>query len=135
MALPPLGGVLSSIRAAYRQLQFRRQVDLTVEFDPQRVVSRTGSALSGTKTHTADFYVIRIANKSPTRTAVIRRVWFETTPRVTVVDAEFEVDPERSWKKDVRVSTVPGELEKVLLLARCRLSPDDKVIKSRPATA
>jgi hypothetical protein len=79
--------------------------------------------------------VIRIANKSPTRTAVIRGVWFETTPKVTVADAEFEVDPERSWKKDAKASTIPGELEQVLLLARCRLSPDDKVIKSRPAKA
>jgi hypothetical protein len=98
-----------------------------------KVVLRTGSALTGTKTHRADFYVARIIDRSPKRGLVVRRVWFDTTPATEVTAKEFTIDPDRSWTKDVRASSVPGDPVAVLRLGCCALGPDDRVVESRPA--
>jgi hypothetical protein len=131
--VPIFGPEWASAKAAYRQFEFRRQVDFTVRHEVGRVVSRTGSALTGTKTYRHDIYVVRITNKSPKRGLVVRRVWFETTPATEVTAKEFKIEPDESWTKDVPVSSVPGDPPAVLRLGRCALGPDDKVAESHPA--
>jgi hypothetical protein len=66
------GAVWSSIRAAARQLNFRRQVRLTVEH--KRIVPmRTSSPAFGTHTYEKDVYIVTVTNKSPTRNIVVNR--------------------------------------------------------------
>jgi hypothetical protein len=130
-----LGAIFASLRAGYRQLEFRRQVKLTVEHERNRVVMRTASALVGSRTDRRDFYVVTVTNMSPRREIVVRRVWFATTPEQEVnrADRPVRIRPEDFWRKDVPADTVPGEPEEVLLLARCQLAPDDRIIESSPA--
>ena len=128
------GAVWGSIRALGRQLEGRRQVKLTVEHT-RSVVSRTWSEFTGTQTHMKNVYIVTVANKSPKRDLVVKRVWFATTPEVEIPspDLPVRIEPEESWSRDVPADTVPGEPEEVQRLARCQLGPDDKIIKSRPA--
>ena len=56
------GWVWGSVKAAYRQVQFRRQVELTVEHK-RLVASRTSSPASGTSTtHMKDVYIVTVTN-------------------------------------------------------------------------
>jgi len=128
-----LGAVSSSIRAVYRQVEFRRQVKLTVEH--KRVVAhRTLSASAGTQTRMMDVYVVTATNMSPRREIVVRRAWFDTTPNVEIQsrDLPARIKPEDSWSREVAAHNVPGTPAEALLLARCQLAPDDKTIHSRP---
>ena len=82
-----------------------------------------------------DVYVVTITNKSPRRDIVVKRVWFDTTPNVEIRSPELPVriSPEDPWSREVPAHTVPGKHAEVECLGRCQLSPDDKIIHSRPA--
>lgn len=127
------GAVWSSILALRRQLEFRRQIKLTVEHK-RDLAMRTSSAFVGTHTHLKDVYIVTVTNKSPKRDLVVKRVWFATTPEVEIPSPELPVriKPEDSWSREVRTHTVPGTPAEVQRLARCQLAVDDKIIKSRP---
>ena len=127
-----LGAVLTPIKAAYRQVEFRRQVKLTVEHKNVGG-TRTWSAFTGSRSYMKDVYVI--TNKSPKRDLVVNRVWLDTTPTVEIRSPELPVRiaPEDRWSREVPAHTVPGTHAEVERLGRCQLSPDDKIIKSRQA--
>ncbi len=129
-----LGSILTSVRAAYRQVEFRRQIELTVEHK-HVAASRTSSAFAGTQTHAKDVYIVTVTNKSPTRDIVVKRVWFDTTPNVDVrsPDLPVRIPTEESWSREVPAHTVPGTPAEVQRLGRCQLSPDDKIIESSSA--
>jgi hypothetical protein len=78
---------------------------------------------------------VTVTNKSATRDIVVKRVWFDTTPKVEVRSPELpvRVPPEESWGREEPARTVPGTPAEVQLLGRCQLSPDNKIIESRPA--
>jgi hypothetical protein len=114
-------------------VQFRRQVELTVRHERKQVLAT--SSPTGTQRHYADVYVVTVVNKSPKRDVVVTRVWFETVPPVEIATASqlpIHLKPEVPWRKEVRAPS-PDEPDAVSHLARCQLSPDDKIIKSRPA--
>ena len=125
-----LGAVLASVRAAYRQGQFPRQVALTAEYE-RVVTSRRSSEFIGTHTHVNDVYIVTVTNESPTREIVVTRVWFDTAPSVDISspDLPVRISPEESWASEVPAHTVPGRPADVLRLARCQLSPDNKIIQ------
>jgi hypothetical protein len=81
-----------------------------------------------------DSYFITITNASRDRDIVVTHVWIETEPPVHVDDAALPLRLKHSaaWETSVPVQDVPAEPNAVPWLARCVLSPDDKVIKSRP---
>ena len=126
------GAIWTPIRAAIRQIDFRRQVELTVEHK-RLVAFRALSSFTGTRRHMMDVYVVTVTNKSPKRDIVVNRVWFDTTPNVEIQsrDLPVRIEPEASWSRDVRVGSVPGTPAEVQRLGRCELSPDDKIIESR----
>ena len=102
----------------------------------RRRVGGTASAFSDTRRYHDDFYVVTVTNRSSTRDIVVTRVWLDTVPPVDVATASqlpLQIKPEIPWTKDVRASTVPGEPDAVMRLGRCQLSPDNKIIESRPA--
>ncbi|HET9736841.1 MAG TPA: hypothetical protein VFP78_01875 [Solirubrobacteraceae bacterium] len=81
-----------------------------------------------------DEYFVTVTNASRDRDIVVTHVWFDTEPRVDLLDPELPVRLKYSepWETSVPVEKVPADPEQVPWLARCLLSPDDKVIKSRP---
>ena len=107
MDIPIIRHLWAAAKSAYRQYEFRRQVEFTVGHEVNRVVSRTSSSFTGT-TNRADFYVLRITNKSPSRDLVVRRVWLETTPVADVTAKEFKIDPDHSSTQSVERRACPG---------------------------
>lgn len=81
-----------------------------------------------------DEYFITITNASRDRDIVVTHVWIESDPPVHVHDPDLPVRLRYSapWETSVLAEDVPAAPEEVPWLARCQLSPDDKVIKSRP---
>lgn len=77
---------------------------------------------------------ITVTNASRDRDIVVTHVWLETVPPVHVIDADLSRRLRHSdvWETMVPVSKVPAGATDVEWLARCMISPDDKVIKSRP---
>jgi hypothetical protein len=80
-------------------------------------------------------YYVNVTNASHDRDITVTHIWFDTTPPVHVADSAL---PKRlrysePWETAIPISKVPAEPDKALWLARCRLSPDGKVVKSRPA--
>ncbi|MHB8643893.1 MAG: hypothetical protein ACYDA3_13515 [Gaiellaceae bacterium] len=78
-------------------------------------------------------YFVNVTNRSPQREVVVTHVWFDSDPPVQVLTKPLPVRlrPDDPWETFAEVGDVPAEREKVLYLARVRLSTDD-VIKSRP---
>ena len=130
---PGISAIWTPIRAAIRQIDFRRQVELNVEHK-RLVAFRALSSFTGTRRHIEDVYVVTVTNKSPKRDIVVNRVWFDTTPNVEIQSRDFPVriEPEASWSRDVPVGSVPGTPAEVQRLGRCELSPDNKIIESHP---
>ena len=112
--------------------QSRRRVKLTVHraelLDPIIILG------SDEPRGSTDCYFITITNASRDRDIVVTHVWIETEPPVHVHDIALPVRLPYSapWETSVPVDSVPASPEKAPWLARCQLSPDDKVIKSRP---
>jgi hypothetical protein len=111
---------------------------------PSREVDRSPSRPAGSLLHRrsrshastgrTDSYFITITNASRDRDIVVTHVWIDTEPPVHIEDPDLPVRLEHSapWEMSIPVSDVPADPERVPWLARCMLSPDDKVVKSRP---
>jgi hypothetical protein len=112
--------------------QARRRVKLTVH----RAVWENVYGLIGDEIISAerDEYFITITNASRDRDIVVTHVWIESDPPVPVLDPDLPVRLQyhAPWETSVLAEDVPAPPEEVPWLARCQLSPDDKVIKSRP---
>lgn len=112
--------------------QSRRKVKLTVH----RAVEHHTYGFIGDEIleGTTDNYFITVTNASKDRDIVVTHVWLATEPPVHVHDVDLPVRLRYSapWETSVPVSDVPADPDEVPWLARCQLSPDDKVIKSRP---
>jgi hypothetical protein len=127
--ISPAVSVLGRLRDLH---QSRRRVKLTVHraelLGP--LVHIGGKTLSDT----VDSYFITITNASHDRDIVVTHLWIATEPPVHVHDTGLPVRLKYSapWETSIPVKDVPAEPEEVFWLARCQLSPDDKVIKSRP---
>jgi hypothetical protein len=110
-------------------------VKLTVHradlLDPIYILSTSGPDPPRGRT---DSYFITITNASRDRDIVVTHVWIESEPPIHVHDPDLPVRLKHSapWETSIPVSDVPADPERVRWLARCLLSPDDKVIKSRP---
>jgi hypothetical protein len=117
---------------ARKRHQSRRRVKLTVH----RATRHEVFGLIGDEIVSADSdeYFITVTNASRDRDIVVTHVWLETDPPVHVYDSDLPKRLEYSapWETSVAVNDVPADPERVPWLARCQLSPDDKVIKSRP---
>lgn len=79
-------------------------------------------------------YFITVTNASRDRDIVVTHVWLETTPPVHVHDPALPVrlkygDP---WETPVPVGDLPEGTTDAEWLGRCVVTPEDKVIKSRP---
>jgi hypothetical protein len=81
-----------------------------------------------------DSYFVTITNASRDRDIVVTHVWIATDPPVHIRDPALPVRLRYSapWETSVPVMRVPADPAKVPWLARCQLSPDDKVVKSTP---
>ncbi|MBM2823478.1 MAG: Metallophosphoesterase [Thermoleophilia bacterium] len=79
-------------------------------------------------------YYVTVTNASRDRDITVTHVWFDTEPRVDIVDGDLPVRLRYSepWETAVSIETVPAEPPEAFWLARCLLAPDDKVVKSRP---
>lgn len=77
---------------------------------------------------------ITVTNASPTREVVVTHVWLETVPPVHVYDPGLPVRLKygQPWETVVPVSDLPEGTERPEWLARCMITPDDKVIRSKP---
>jgi hypothetical protein len=78
---------------------------------------------------------VTITNASRDRDIVITHVWLDTKPPVHVLDPGLPVRLRYSapWETVIPITDVPTDaLDMVPWLARARLSPDDKTVKSRP---
>ena len=130
---PGISAIWTPIRAAIRQIEFRRQVELNVEHNAS---SRSGHRRRRSREPVPtlkDVYVVTVTNKSPKRDIVVNRVWFDTTPTSrSRVPIPVRIEPEASWSRDVPVGSVPGTPAEVQRLGRCELSPDNKIIESHP---
>jgi hypothetical protein len=81
-------------------------------------------------------YYITVTNASRNRDIEVTHVWLDTTPKpVHVFDPDLPVRLKYSaqWATAVPVSSLPDGTTNVAWLARCQVSPDGKVIKSRPS--
>jgi hypothetical protein len=109
--------------------QSRRKVRLTVH----RAFEVTGTNAAGQPILGRENFYLTLTNASRDRDIVVTHMWLDTKPPVHVLDA-FPVRLRYSapWETVVPVDQVPGDLEQVPWLARARLSPDDKTLRSRP---
>jgi acetolactate synthase regulatory subunit len=110
--------------------QARRKVRLTVHRGFEVVgVNASGHAMTGRE----NFY-LTVTNSSDERDIEITHAWIETEPRLHIHDQDLPMRLRHSARFEmvVPVDRVKGDPELVPWLARVQLSPDDKVIKSRP---
>jgi hypothetical protein len=89
---------------------------------------------AGTVAVESENYYITVTNASRDRDIVVTHVWLETTPPVHAIDSELPLRLQHSarWETAIPVDTVPEGAALVEWLTRCLVSPDDKVVKSRP---
>jgi hypothetical protein len=112
--------------------QSRRKVKLTVHRAQEvYVVGVTGA---GVVEGGAENYYITVTNASRDRDIVVTHIWLETTPRIEVFDPDLPVRLRYGapWETTVSVDAIPEGTTDVEWLARAVITPDDKVIKSRP---
>ncbi len=137
MALPTFlfGPAWKVVEWARSANQNRRKVRLTVHRadlqDP--VYAMVGGRFIGGGT--TDSFFINITNATRDRDIVITHIWIESDPPFHVHDDALPLRLQHSapWSTSVPVEDVPADPERVPWLARCRLSPDEKIIKSRPS--
>jgi hypothetical protein len=77
---------------------------------------------------------ITVTNASHDRDIEVTHVWLDTTPPLHIHDRALPVRLKHSarWETAVPISDLPVGTTDVELLARCQITPDDKIIKSRP---
>ena len=77
---------------------------------------------------------ITITNASHQRAIVVTHVWLATDPRVDVLDQALAKRLEYGdvWETWVPMSKIPEGTDELEWLARCLITPDDKIIKSKP---
>jgi len=112
--------------------QSRRRVKMTVHrAELQGPMMAVGDQMI---TASTDSYFITITNASRDRDIVVTHVWIETDPSVQIYDRGLPVRLKYSapWETSVPVNRVPADPAQVPWLARCQLSPDDKIVKSKP---
>ena len=128
-----LGPSLTVLKWARGLEQSRRKVRLTVHrADLQNpVYAMVGDAIIGGGT--TDSYFINITNASHDRDIVVTHIWIESDPPIHIEDIPPRLQHSTPWSTSVPVEDVPADPERVPWLARCRLSPDGKIIKSRPS--
>lgn len=125
----PAFGLLGWVRDRH---QSRRKVRLTVHRAyavSALVVGPGGSVQTGSEN-----YYVTVTNASRDRDIVVTHVWLDTTPPLQVFDPDLPVRLKHSavWETVVPVDDIPAGTTDVEWLARCQVSPDDKVVKSRP---
>jgi hypothetical protein len=140
--MPPptflIGPSLSLLGWARRWHKRRRKVKLTVHrgYETYALAAIATSAAGPSEIIEAggERYYVTVTNASQSRSIVVTHVWFETEPRVDVLDPELPARLKYSdpWETSVPVDEVPADADDALWLARCLLSPDDKVVKSKP---
>jgi hypothetical protein len=139
MPLPAfaIGPSLTVLGWARDRHQSRRKVTLTVHraftLDPFRT-TRTILGANPIDDNPIENYYIGVTNGSRERDIVVTHIWLDTTPRVDVIDPDLPVRLRYSarWETALPVDRVPPGTVDVEWLARCIVTPDDKVIKSRP---
>jgi hypothetical protein len=123
---------LALVRWARALHQSRRKVKLTIHrADLARTHAFVGDDVIGSRT---DSYFITVKNASRDRDIVVTHIWIETEPPVHIQDSALPVRLQYSapWETSIPVKNVPDDPGKVPWLVRCQLSPDDKVVKSKP---
>jgi hypothetical protein len=113
--------------------QRRRRVMLTVH----RAVEVGPMILGGGQTPIAapsENLYITITNASHTREVEVTHVWLDTVPPLHVYDRALPVRLKYGarWETMVLMEELPDGTEDPEWLARCMITPDDKVIKSKP---
>lgn len=111
--------------------QSRRKVRLTVH----RANEVTGFNAARQPILGRENFYVTVTNASRDRDVVVTHIWLDTKPPVHIHDPALPVRLRYSapWEAVVPVDEVPADAwEMVPWFARCRLSPDDKTIKSRP---
>ena len=78
-----------------------------------------------------------MTNASPSRDIWVTQVWLDSVPPVDVPDRDL---PKRlaagePWETQMPVSDIPEGTEGPEWLVRCTITPDDKVIRSKPRKA
>jgi hypothetical protein len=128
-----IGPAFNTLTWLRRLEQSRRKVNLTVHrADLQNpFYAAVGDSFIGGGT--IDSYFINITNASHDRDIVVTHIWIDSEPPVHVEDIPPRLQHSAPWSTSVPVKDVPADPERVPWLARCRLSPDGKIIKSRPS--
>jgi hypothetical protein len=128
-----IGPAFNVVGWARARHQSRRKVKLTVH-RAYKVLAL--ASFGGREPIVAgdEFWFITVTNASRDRDIVVTHIWIETETRVDVVDAALPVRLKYSapWETSIPISKVPGDPERVPWLVRCLLSPDDRIVKSRP---
>jgi len=130
-----VGPTLTVTGWARERHQSRRKVKLTVHRAYKLLAF---GSIGGGEPITAgeDFWFITVTNASSDRDIVVTHIWIEaeTDARVDVFDSALPVRLKYSapWETSIPVAKVPGDPERIPWQARCLLSPDDKIVKSRP---
>lgn len=111
--------------------QSRRKVKLTVH----RANEVTGYTPSRQPILGRENFYVTVTNASRDREVVVTHVWLDTKPSVHVHDPGLPVRLRHSapWETVIPLTDVPADAaEMVPWLGRCQLSPDNKIVKSRP---
>ena len=131
IAVGPIFNLLNWLRSLYRS---RRKVKLTVH--RAQVVSTPLVAYAGDDVVKvgSEVYCVTVTNASHDRDIVVSHIWLDTVPPIHIHDLDLPKRLKHSapWETMVPASSIPTGTKGVEWLARCLLSPDDKVIKSRP---
>ena len=112
--------------------QSRRKVRLTVH----RANEVTGTDAAGQPIPGRENFYVTVTNASHDRDIVVTHMWLDTKPPIHIHDPALPVRLRHSapWATTVPVDDVSADArEMVPWLARCRLSPDGKTVKSRPS--
>jgi hypothetical protein len=122
-----IGPAVALARWARKRHQRRRRVRLTVH--TAYLIDGAGNPIG------PDHYYVNVTNASPERDITVTHVWFDTAPQAHIVDPALprRLQYAQPWETAIPVAQVLTAPDKALWLARCRLSPDGKVVKSRPA--
>lgn len=110
--------------------QARRKVRLTVH----RAFSVIGQRPDGTLVTGDENYYVGVVNASRGRDIVVTHAWIETEPRLHIHDQDLpkRLKPDARFEMVVPLDQVKGDPALVPWLARVQLSPDDRIVKSKP---
>jgi hypothetical protein len=125
-----IGPGMTLLKWAREWEQKRRKVALTVHVAHEV----TGEDAQGRPILGRENYYVGIVNRSQERDIVVTHVWFDTEPPLHVNDPDLpkRLAYDARWETPVPSTAVAAPRDQVPFLARCQLSPDDKIVKSRP---